>query len=340
MAATERLCLLLADEEVTYGTPVVPALTDARAARDFTDYDVEFGTIDKMWTRPTRISGGKDVGALFRKVELEWAVSGPDAGAPDVLAPRWGIFMKACEMSETDIGAGPITGKTYAFTSRANQTSLTLEFYEFYQGSLVARKIIIPGVRLAWEFSVAVNEAALWKFSGAGLFQGAPTERTFTGGDMTTIDYGADGEQCDSANGKAIVLTIGGVSLNAKSVSLKTNRKVETQEDVTATYGIAACYVTADKGAVFELEVDPVIDDIATLDFWADILAQTLKAMTIQIDTANGARLTFTIPGAQTLEFSREDDKGLIRRKQMIYPVDCDSDAGDTALSLAVTRTP
>lgn len=340
MATTERLFLLLAVKEVSYGVFLAPALTDARAARDFPNYDVEFGTVDKFWVRPTRISGGKDVAAIFRKAELEWALSGPGTPGGDLPEPRWGIFMEACEMSRTDIGAAPVTGHTYAFTSRANQASLSMQLYEFYQSEARAREIEWAGARFAWEFSIAVNEAGLWKFSGCGLFQGAPGERTFSGGDLGDINYGDDDEQCDSANGKAIVLTIGGVSLNAKSISLKTNRKVETQEDVNAVQGISQCYVTADKGAVFELEIDPVIDDNATLDFWADILAQTLKALVIQIDTAGGTRIVINIPAGQTLEFSREEDKGLIRRKQMIYPVDCDSDIGDTALTIAVTRTP
>ena len=254
MAATERLFLLLAAKEVTYGVPVVPALNDARAARDFADYDPEFGTVEKMWTRPARTSGGKDVAAIYRKIDLEWPMSGPGVPGGDLPAPRWGIFMEASEMVETNVGVGPITGHIYAFASRQNQTSLTMELYEFFLGSLSARKIVMAGARLAWEMSIAVNEPGLIKFTGCALFLGAPTERLFTETELDVdVDYGDDDEQCDSANGKAIVLTIGGVSLNAKSISLKTNRKVETQEAVTASQGIAACYVTADKGAVFDI---------------------------------------------------------------------------------------
>lgn len=342
MATTERLHLLLALKEVTYGVFNTPALTDARAPRDVPSYDVEFGTVDKMRVRPTRVSAGKDLASMYRKFECEWDLSGPaDAGGGTLAqAPRWGIFMEASEMVETLNGAGPYTSVVYTFASRQNQTSLSLDFYEFYLGEPRARQIRLAGTRFYWEFSIGVDEPGLWKFTGCGLFQGNPGERTFSAPDLAGIDYGDNTEQCDSANGKNMVLTIGGVSMNAKSISLKTNRKVEQLQAVTAQYGVEACYVTADKGAVFELEVDPIIDDVATLDFWADILSQGLKALVIQVDTAQGTRITINIPGGQTLEFSREDDKNLIRRKQMIYPVDCDTDTGDTALTVTVERTP
>jgi hypothetical protein len=341
MATTERLHLLLALAEVTYGVFNTPALTDGYAPRDVPTYDVEFGTVDKMRVRPTRVSAGKDLGSMYRKFECEWDLSGPgDPGGADLPQPRWGLFLEASEMVRTDVGLVPVTGHLYTFASRQNQTSLSLDFYEFYLGEPRARQIQLAGCRFFWEFSIGVDEPGLFKFTGCGLFQGNPGERTFSVLDLSGIDYGDNTEQCDSANGKAMVLTIGGVSLNAKSISLKTNRKVEQLQSVVATYGVEACYVTADKGAVFELEIDPIIDDVATLDFWDDILTQVLKAVVIQVDTAQGSRITINIPGAQSLEFSREDDKNLIRRKQMIYPVDCDTDTGDTALTVQIERTP
>lgn len=334
----------MAKIESTYGTDASPVYTaDGIAVRNVTKRDPEISMLDKMRVRPNRASQGKDVGSIYQAWEVEMDAQGPAGyGGVDMPVPKIDVLLRACEMTRADVGAAPITGYLYSFRSREAQTSLTVVLEEFELDGADARTIKSVGTKFSWEFSIGVDEPAIFKFTGLGLMpSGADTDTAYTASDLRTLlDYGNAQEVCDAANGKAVTLTLGGVTRQAKSVKIKINRKAEMAQSVTGTYGNAFAYNTADEGSVFEVEIDPFEELVADYNQWTNLLSQGTSALVIAFTTAQGCTYTFTCATTQEGEFTRDNDKNLVRISQKLYPSDCHVNGADSALTLQIDGNP
>jgi hypothetical protein len=142
-------------------------------------------------------------------------------------------------------------------------------------------------------------------------------------------------EILDGANGKACTLTIGAVSTDVKSFTIKAGREVMRRDSILGTYGVKEIFVTAKPGFVHEITLDREVKLKADRDHWAEMLGEGKVAWSLSWDSAAGSTVTISGSKLQAGAFSYEDD-GILRLGQTFYACD-DSDAGDDALAIAFT---
>ena len=323
-----RLLTLLAKTEVTYGSDPSPAVaTDAAMPRMFSD-DPEIGEIEKPRVDAKHRTVGKQIGSIAVPIEVEF--EGVGAVDSPLSEPQLGKFLRASGMAVAATGGPPVTAQTYRFSSLAVQQALTLYAYKFQLGgAAVALKHEYNGCRFTWECSGGVDAPMVWKFSGMGLW-GGTEDVTPTVASLAFPD-----EITDGANGKACTLTIGAVSTDVKSFTIKAGREVMRRDSILGTYGVKEIFVTAKPGFVHEITLDREVKLKADRDHWAEMLGEGKVAWSLSWDSAAGSTVTISGSKLQAGAFSYEDD-GILRLGQTFYACD-DSDAGDDALAIAFT---
>lgn len=327
MPLDARLLTLLAkDEGGTYGTDPTPTVgANAVMPVSFKD-DPNIAEVEKPRVDAKHRAVGKQIASISVPIEVEFECVGHATAGT---APQFGVFLTSAGMTETVVA---VTSVTYAYSSLAVQGSCTLYAYKYQMGGAAAAlKHEYNGCRFgAVEITAGVDAPCRIKFSGEGLFGGVE-DATPTVASLAFSD-----EYLDGANGKACTFTIGGVSTDVKSFSLKTNREVMRQDSIVGTYGVKEIFVTASPGSVHEITLDRPAELVATRDHWARMLADTTKfAWSLAWTTPGGS--TVTIAGSKLQEgaFSYSDD-GILRLEQTFYA--CDSgDTGDDALTIAFT---
>ncbi len=330
--------LLLVKSEVTYGTDPTLAVTDALMARSFT-MEPQISELDKPRIGATNISRGKTVGKVSWATTFEVdSVGIGDPGGGDYTAPRYDPLLRACSMVATDVGAAPITGVTYTFSTRnsGGQDSVRIEPIKFTWEDGTQKMSPLAGARFTVEFSIGVDEPGIFSFAGNALYDGDPEATAFA---VASVDYGDVVEQDDSANGKGITLVVGGENICAKSVKITMNRTVSEVTAIKGTQGVLEYFVSSSPGQVFTIEMDDIETTVIPSPEWVDMLAETKQLGVLTIDTVQGTRIVFTFPELQRGAFSFEDDASVSRLPTSWYACD-DTEAGDDAISIAFSRTP
>lgn len=327
MPIDARLLTLLVKAESTYATDPTPTVgSNAVMPVSYKD-DPNIAEIEKPRVDAKHRVVGKQIASVSVPLEIEFECVGhPTAGT----APQFGPLLKASGMSETVSAA---TSVTYAHSSLAAQGSCTLYAYKFALGGAAsALRHEYNGCRFGpVEITGGVDAPWRIKFSGEGLY-GTVDDATPT---VASLSFD-DNEITDGANGKACTFTIGGVSTDIKSFSLKTNREVMRRDSITGTHGVAEIFVTASPGSVHEITLDRQVELVATRDHWSRLFADTTKfAWSLAWTTPGGS--TVTIAGSKLQEgaFSYSDD-GILRLEQTFYACDS-SDVGDDALTIVFT---
>jgi hypothetical protein len=330
--------LILIKREAAYGVDIVPTEVDAILVRDF-KLEPDIGMVELPHVGPTRRSRGAHVGRVAWKVSFSLdAVGTTVLNVGDVTAPKLKELLEACEMAESDVGAGPITGKRYDYTSRQDSPSVTIYVVRFKRSATLGDHDItkIPGVRLTHTLKAAVGEAITFDFEGMGLFVGKPAPGAL---DLGALTFSDESEDDDSAPSRGITFTIGGVSRETKSFELSPLRSTPLREALTGTYGVAEVEITAELGKSFLLKLSEPLEfstDYDQTDLW---LTEALEALVIVIDSVGGARLTITANELQRGSFSYEPDNGTFRIPQECYLRD-ETNAADDAVRYEFSITP
>ena len=325
MSIEARLFCLLSKIETTYGVDPTPAVgTDAIMPRSFSD-DPDIAEIEKPRVDAKHRTVGKQIASIAVPLEVEFEAVGSIASP--MVEPMFGKFLRASGMIVTEVGAGPVTGQAYTFSSLAVQAAMTLYAYKFKQGgAALALRHEYNGCRFGWECSGAVDAAMLFKFSGMGLFGGVDDATP------TVASLVFPPETSDGANGKACTFTIGGVATDIKSFTIKSGREVMRRDSILGAYGVREIYVTAKPGFVNEITLDREVQLVATRDHWARMLAETKYEWSLSWTSAAGSVVTIAGSKLQEGSFSYEDD-GVLRLNQTFFA--CDSgNTGDDALSI------
>jgi hypothetical protein len=321
-----RLLTLLVKVESPYGSDSTPAVgTNAVMPRSFKD-DPNIAEVEKPRVDAKHRTVGKQIASVSIPIEAEFELVGHATAGT---APQFGPILKAAGMSET-VSIG--TSVTYAYNSLAAQSSVSMYAYKYQLGGAAAALLHkYLGVRFgALEISGGVDAPFVIKVSGEGLF-GGTSDATPTVASLAFSD-----EILDGANGKNCTFTIGGVSTDIKSFSLKTNREAMRRDSIVGTYGVKEIFVTAAPGSVHEITLDREVQLKADLDHWSRMLADTTKfAWSISWTSPGGSIVTIAGPKLQEGSFSYNDD-GILRLDQTFYACD-DADTGDDALTIAFT---
>ncbi len=327
MPIEARLLTVLAkDEGGTYGTDPTPTVgANAVMPVSYKD-DPNIAEVEKPRVDAKHRVVGKQIASVSVPLELEFECVGNAAAGT---APQFGVLLTSSGMTETVSAA---TSVTYAYNSLAAQKSCTIYAYKYQLGGAAAAlRHEYNGCRFgALEITGGVDAPWRIKFSGEGLY-GTVDDATPTVASLAFPD-----DILDGANGKACTFTIGGVSTDIKSFSLKTNREVMRRDSILGTHGVAEIFVTASPGSVHEITLDRQVELVATRDHWSRLFADTTKfAWSLAWTTPGGSTVTISGSKLQEGAFSYSDD-GVLRLDQTFYA--CDSaDTGDDALTIVFT---
>lgn len=331
----EKEVLLCFAEESSYGVDEEPTVASAIAAMDF-ELTPEISEVARPVISHTHASQGKAIGSICWKVTFKFRAVG--AGDPDtdpLPAPRYESFFKAAGFAVATSGS-PVDTHTYDYVTRSEQASLSVYAYAFQVGSDDARLYKLLGMRGSLTYKVAVDEEAHWIFEGYAFFD-APTDVTAL--DTSSLDLGDATELVDSATGKAMTVTAGGVTMEVSSIEIKQHSAATKVKSVTGTQGYSRFPITAPPDASWQVTWNPIKGLVADYDEWAKILAETTEAVSIVCDSAQGTRTAFTLPAFQIGSVSYEGDDGAVRTATTGYLRDASGD-GDDAFSVAISRTP
>ena len=325
-----RLQTILAKTESSYGTDPTPTVgANAMMPRVFDANSPKIGEIEKPRVDAKHRTVGKQIGSISIPIKAEFELVGR-TDSP-LTEPQFGPFLKACGMVVAGTGGPPVDTQTYTFSSLAAQSSVTIYEYRFEQGGAGdALQHEYNGCRFAWEIAGGVDAPCVITFNGEGLWGG------ITDGTPTVASLAFDDEVLDGANGKACTFTIGGVSTDIKSFTIKSGRETMRRDSILGAHGVKEIFVTAKPGFVNEVSLDREVQLVADRDHWSRMLADTTKfAWSLSWSSAAGATVTISGSKLQEGAFSYEDD-GILRLKQTFYACDS-SDTGDDAITIAFT---
>lgn len=326
---------LLAKLESSYGVDASPVVaTDGIMVKSFTwDFDLSEIEKQRMGARPR--AAGIQPGKYKVKWKCEVELQGPAApgGGDPYIAPAFLRFLKACGIVVTTSGT-PVNTHTAVYDSRVAQPSLTIYHWFIEEGTKNALQTSILGARATVTWQVGINEAFVFTFEGEGKF-GAQTDLTT----FTEPTYQDIVEADDAANGKAMTVTIGGVSTDCTNIKFKSNRTLSNVDSVQQATGLKMVMIDVKPGANFELEMDRELELKATRDDLTEFLGQVKVAWSITIDTAGGNRLVVSGSALQRGSFKWSAKDGHWRVDSKLIPCDSSS-VGDNAVSFAFSRTP
>lgn len=321
--------------EVTYAVDPTPTpASNGLMVKNFV-HDDELSEVEKqrMGARPR--SAGTDPGKYKTKWKCEVPLQGPpepDPGDP-YPAPAWLSLFAICGMVITTSGT-PVDTHTIVYDTRVAQASMTFYHWFIKYGTKDALQTKIHGARAVHSWQVGINEEFLFTFEGEGIHGGTSDISSFT--EPTYQDIV---EADDAANGKAMTVTIGGVSTDCTMIKFKSNRTIANEDSVQSATGLKEVLIDMKAGANFEFEMDRVLELKAVRDDLGDWLAGgTVKvAWEILIVTAGGMQFRAFGDRLQTASFKRSMKDGLWRVDGKFYP--CDSTArGDNAITYEVKR--
>lgn len=325
-----NLALILVKSESTYGSDPTPTVgANALYVRDFSlKKVVEFKKLKRFG--PSFSSRGDVPAQRWCEFSFDVPLSGaPDPGGGNLADPDWAPLLKAAGMAVTASGGPPTTTNTWAPDSGAAQDSVTIYYYQFQDGGAVQLHKITGAVCNA-KFDLRANDICSVKFEGKGLYTAetnpsAPSAPTYVDPSDAVVIGGA-------------TATVGGRSDIWTAMELDLGMNVVMRGNVNGTGGVAGFMRTRDPDAGVRGSYDPEKVLLSTYDRWADIIAGTTGALSVQFDSVGGTRWTFSAPAFQPL--SAEEMREAVVKYKQPFVLQQSTDAGDDEIGIVQIRTP
>ena len=282
MTLLSRISVLAAKVEATPGT--LETLTAAEAA--FNVMNAEFNANIDVTTRPIQGSFRKlpgVPGSQLATCSFSLELIGTGAGA----VPTWATtFLSACGIVNT---TGTLTPRNE--TPGTNVKTLSIALHE---GGRVKRMRGAVGTVV---FEITPGQAVMANFTFTGVFDSIADTAIISPTYPTLLPIRA-------ANGAA---TINSVAQAFSTCSFDVGNVITVRPSVASAQG-ATFFVITDRTPVFN--IDPEATVLSGNDIWADWVAATTRALSIQIEDASD-RITFAAPAVQRMTIANGDREGL-----------------------------
>lgn len=302
-----KRALILAKEEVTYGTDSIP--DTANNAILALNPNVKAAG-EKLERNPAMGNLGR-LGALIGKqwVELTFSVELKGSGTIDA-APRIGDILESCAMAET-VNAGVSVVYNPVSTGIKSCT-----IYAYFDGILHK----ITGCRGTFEIIAAAGQIVMLNFTMQGLYQ-APIDTAFPG----SVTY----ESTIPPVFKNASFTLNAIStLVVQQLQVALQNELSQSDDVNAATGIKEISIV-DRNPIGSF--NPEVPAIAAYDFHADWAAASKRALSAVVGSAEGNKITISAPKVTLDEMGPGDRNGIL-----IYdiPISLAIDSGDDEMEL------
>jgi hypothetical protein len=287
MALLSRKRLILLKKEVTYGTDVVPAGTDAVLVRDLSVTPLQSDVVSRDLVRA--YLGASEQLLANTRVECQFTVELAGSGTAGT-APRYGAALQACGMSETLVAS---TSATYAPVS-ASFSSVTI----YYNLDGVLHKV--TGARGTFTLNAEVGQIPSIQFTLTGVYV-PPTDTA-----APAVTYSAQATPLIFKQGNTSAFSFFSYAGCLQSVSLDIGNTVVYRELV----GCAKEALITQRNVTGTVMIEAVT--IATKDYFSAALTDgTTGNLTFLHGTAAGNRVTLTAARADLGDPSYGDTDGI-----------------------------
>lgn len=241
-----------------------------------------------------------------RSGRVSFGVEVAASGASNASTPAWAELFLACGMSQT--------GDAFTFTSDSSDyETVTIGLYE--DGVVKT----LAGAMGTWTIDAEVGRPAMVRFEFTGCWV-APADSAM----LALPSHSVVPPRFASAT-----LSLGSESPRISRLSLAANNNVHLIEDVTKATGYAFALVT-DRNVTGQM--DPEATTVASWDVFGDWIAGTTGALSCQIGTDPGNRVTLAGPRCQNINL-QESDRGLMVTHDLDFQLNATS-AGDNELTI------
>jgi hypothetical protein len=282
-----RKRLILLKKEVTYGTDVVPAGTDAVLVRDLSVTPLQSDVVSRDLVRS--YLGASEQLLANTRVECQFTVELAGSGTAGT-APRYGAALQACGMSETLVAT---TSATYAPVS-ASFSSVTI----YYNLDGVLHKV--TGARGTFTLNAEVGQIPSIQFTLTGIYV-PPTDTA-----APAVTYSAQATPLIFKQGNTSAYQFFSYAGCLQSVSLDIGNTVVYRELV----GCAKEVLITQRNVTGTVMIEAVT--IAAKDYFTAALTDgTTGNLTFLHGTTAGNRVTLTAARADLGDPSYGDTDGI-----------------------------
>lgn len=311
MALLSRKRLILLKKEVTYGTDVTPAGTDALLVRDLSVTPLQSDVVSRDLVRA--YLGASEQLLANTRVECQFTVELAGSGTAGT-APRYGAALQACGLSETIVAA---TSVTYAPVS-ASFSSVTI----YYNLDGVLHKI--TGARGTFTLNCEVGQIPSIQFTMTGIYV-APTDTA-----APAVTYSNQATPLIFKQGNTSAFQFYAYAGCLQSVSMDIGNTVVYRELVGCTKEV----LITQRAVTGTVMIEAVT--IATKDYFAAALNDGATGnLTFLHGTTAGNRVTLTAARADLGDPSYGDTDGIAMLNLPYTSIP--SASGNDELSLAFT---
>lgn len=302
--------------ETTEGVDAVPADADVIAPVFAPEWVPAFGmdareAVDAAFSPYAQVSG--ELSAI-----ISFATEIKGSGTAGT-APMIGPALKACKLKETIVTN---TSVTYKSTS-VSIPSATVELREgSTDTTFKSKKILGARGTVRFEFVKGQIGRAFFEFTGKYV---KPTE---------TVQFTTPATTPAPKPSLSMAFSFQGVgTLKAQNITVDMANAVVLRNDVNDSTGNTAAVIT---GGLPIGSIDPEQTDIATIDFFANIVANTEGVLTFALTGAAGNIATFTMSKAQIINAAEADRDG-IRTEGLDLQFNKVAAAGDDEVQIVFT---
>jgi hypothetical protein len=287
MALLSRKRLILLKKEVTYGTDVLPAGTDAVLVRDLSVTPLQSDVVSRDLVRS--YLGASEQLLANTRVECQFTVELAGSGTAGT-APRYGAALQACGMSETLVAT---TSATYAPVSAAF-SSVTI----YYNLDGVLHKV--TGARGTFTLNAEVGQIPSIQFTLTGIYV-PPTDTA-----APAVTYSAQATPLIFKQGNTSAYQFFSYAGCLQSVSMDIGNTVVYRELVGCTKEV----LITQRNVTGTVMIEAVT--IAAKDYFSAALTDgTTGNLTFLHGTAAGNRVTLTAARADLGDPSYGDTDGI-----------------------------
>lgn len=306
--------ILLAKEESVYGSDPTPTVAANALEAKNIRFNYEPNILERDIQRDDLSPSEPVMGKRSVAVSFECELKGSGAQGT---APAIGDLLEACGFTEV-VSAG----SSVAYSpSSSTMKSVTLYVYDVNRTGSNFKLHKATGCRGNVNFVFEAGQIARAEFSFKGKYNiptdvsdpGSPTYESTKPPIVQSANFTINSE----------------TDLVVQGVNVDMGNEVSDRDDINSSASLKGFEITGRKP---NGSFNPEAVTVATYDFWSDWVAATARALSIQVGSTNGNKVTFSAPKVTLDQISDADRNGILTNE---VPFRCARNNGNDEVTIA-----
>lgn len=315
MSFNTKQKILVAKEEVTYGTDSTPVGTDAVDCRNI-KINYRADVIERNTHRGSISAVAPRVGKRWIEISFEADLMGSGVAG---VAPEIGDLLEACGFTET---IGGSNGSSIIYTPKSNSIkSVTMKVYEQFS-STSSKLHVLTGARGDVNFQFDAGKMATAQFTFRAKYN-TPLDVA-----NITPTYDAVSQNIAPPIVEGGALLFNSTSFVVQSAGVNLGNSVVDLDDISTANTLKEIRIVS-RRATGKFNPEAVMQ--ATYSFVADWIASTQRALTFNVGATNLNKIAVSMPKV-TLDGIDEGELNGSRIEDI--PIKVNQNTGDDELSL------